>query len=117
MSLPPWQQIVPVFISVGVIILIAVLRAHSRALAAITATMPLQIPLAVWIVSSANENDPIARAKFAESVFWGLGATLAFAAALWLAARAGWSTGSMILAGYAAWGTVLGVTLLLRSYL
>ena len=44
------RQILPVGISVLVIVSIAVLRAHSKTLAAITTTMPLKIPLAVWII-------------------------------------------------------------------
>ncbi len=52
-----WQQVVPVVASILTIIVIAVVRVYSKTLAAITATMPVTIPLALWIVYSGSSGD------------------------------------------------------------
>jgi len=108
------QQWLPVAISVLVIIAIAVLQAQSKTVAAITATMPLTIPLALWIVHAANRDNPAAISEFTGSLLVGVIATLVFAVALWLAARAGLKLVPMLATAYLAWAAALGVYLALR---
>jgi hypothetical protein len=51
------EKIAPVVISVLVIILIAIISEYSKTFAAITATMPLSVPLSLWIVYAAEHGD------------------------------------------------------------
>ena len=111
------QQILPVVVSILVIIAVAILQSVSKPVAAITATMPLGIPLALWIVYAAEKGDRGEVARFTGAMVPGLGATLVFTCALWLAARAGWSLVPMLAAGYLAWAGTLLITHLLRTIL
>lgn len=108
------QQWLPVAISMLVLIAIAVLQAQSKTIAAITATMPLTIPLALWIVYAANRDNPAAISEFTGSLLVGVIATLVFAVALWLAARAGLGLVPMLATAYLAWAAALGMYLALR---
>jgi hypothetical protein len=112
-----WRQITPVAISILIIVLIAVLRAVSKTLAAVTATMPINIVLALWIVSAAEGGDQSDVIHFTESMLVGVGATAIFLAAVWPAARAGWDLVPMLLAGYLAWGMALVLIFGLRQVL
>jgi len=62
------QDAPPVVLSIVVIILVAVLEKQSKLFAAITATMPLGIPLALWIVYSANAGDKQVVSQFSLSL-------------------------------------------------
>jgi hypothetical protein len=112
-----WRQIAPVAISILIIILVAVVRAHSKTLAAITATMPITVPLALWIVYKAEGGDQAAVVSFTASLFIGVVATTACVVAMWVAARAGWRLVSIIIVGYLAWGLTCAVCLGLRHVL
>jgi hypothetical protein len=109
------RQILPVALSVLVIIGIAVLRAHSKTLAAITTTMPLKIPLAVWIIYSVEGSAPVP--GFVGSLLVAMGATVIFTVVLWLAARAGLGLLPMLGVAYLAWMATLGVEYVLSTYL
>jgi len=111
------RQILPVAISILVLISIAILRAYSKTLAAITATMPINIPLAVWIVYSGEHGNHATMVDFTGSLFAGIGATMVFVVALWLAARAGLGLIPMLVVSYLTWAAVLGVLYLARLYL
>src|SRR5690606_41912182 len=82
------QQWLPVGISILIIIAIAVIQSYSKTIAAITATMPLALPLALWIVYAANRDNPAAITEFTGSLVLGVLATLIFAVAPWLASPA-----------------------------
>jgi hypothetical protein len=45
-----WQDVLPILASIVVIILVAIFERQSKLVAAITATMPLTAPLALWVV-------------------------------------------------------------------
>ncbi|NWF70742.1 MAG: hypothetical protein HXY40_16780 [Chloroflexi bacterium] len=110
------RQVIPVGVSILVIILVAVLRQHSRTLAAITATMPLNVPLSLWIIYSAENGDKAAMTDYAQTLVWGLIPTFVFVLIAWLAFRAGWELGQTLGASYVGWALVLGVELLLRAW-
>jgi hypothetical protein len=112
-----WGQIAPVAVSILIIIAIAGLRAASKTLAAITATMPLNIMLALWIISAAENGEKEAMIRFTESMLVGVGATLVCVAGMWLAARVGWELVPMIVVGYLAWGGFLVVTFVVGKVL
>ena len=110
------QDVIPVILSIVVIILVAILEKQSKLFAALTATMPLAAPLALWIVDSSNAGDKTAISQFSLSLILGLLPTMAFLITVWLAARAGTAPVMvrggvpMILTGYAVWS--IGATIL-----
>src|SRR5215207_3286415 len=111
------QDIVPVVLSIVVIILVAVLEKQSKLFAALTATMPLAAPLALWIVYSSNAGDKTVISKFSLSLLVGLLPTFAFLITVWLAARAGLKLMPMILTGYGVWALGATILYLLRNTL
>ncbi|MEW5872458.1 MAG: hypothetical protein AB1894_24565 [Chloroflexota bacterium] len=100
-------EIFPVAISVAVIILIAVLEKQSKLVAAVTATMPVTIPLSLWIVYSSTQGEKLAVEQFTRGLATGIWPTVAFTLAVWLASRAGWKLLPIIAAGYTTWGATL----------
>jgi hypothetical protein len=110
-----WRRIAPVLASIVVIIVIAVLRARSKVLAAVTATMPVSIALGLWIVYVAEDGDRTAVITFTRSMFFGLIAAWMWLLAVWVAARAGWGLPRLLLVGYVAWAIATGIILLLQS--
>jgi hypothetical protein len=111
------QDVVPVLLSIIVIILVAVLEKQSKLFAALTATMPLTAPLALWIVYSSNAGEKTAVTNFSLSLVLGLLPTLAFLVTVWFAARAGMKLGPMIVTGYSVWGAGALILYLLRNLL
>ena len=112
-----WHEIIPVIISVVVIILVAVLEKQSKLVAAVTASMPLTIPLALWIVYASNQGEKQAVEQFSRSLILGIIPTAAFTVALWVGARLGMKLLPMIVFGYAVWGATLALLLGLRRLL
>ncbi|MBZ0299134.1 MAG: hypothetical protein K8J31_05310 [Anaerolineae bacterium] len=108
-----WERVLPVLVSIGVIITVAIVRQYSRTFAAIAATMPINVPLALWIVFSADQN-PASRAAFSEGLLIGILPTVLFLIVSFFVVRAGWPLVPTIVAGYVAWGAALGILLLLR---
>jgi hypothetical protein len=100
------SRVLPVVLSILVIIAIAVIQERSKALAAILATMPLTAPLALWVVYSANKDNPAAVSGFTAAMVPGIFATLIFVAACWVALRFKLSFGWVMLAGWGAWGLI-----------
>ena len=111
------QDIVPVLLSIIVIILVAVVEKQSKLAAAITATMPIGATLALWIVYSANEGKQKTMEQFSSGLLVGIIPTIGFLVAAWFASRAGLKLVPMLLVGYAVWGVVLGLILILRRVL
>jgi hypothetical protein len=111
------QDILPVLLSIVVIILVAVLEKQSKFAAAVTATMPIGATLAIWIVYSANRGDQQTMQDFSVGLLVGIIPTIGFLFAAWFAFRAGMKLLPMLLVGYAVWGTLLGVMILIRRSL
>lgn len=111
------QDVIPVALSIIVIILVAVLEKQSKLFAALTATMPLTAPLALWIVYSSNAGERTAVTNFSLSLVLGLLPTLAFLITVWFAARAGMKLVPMIVTGYSVWGAGALILYLLRNLL
>jgi hypothetical protein len=107
------QDILPVLLS----ILVAVLEKQSKLFAALTATMPLAAPLALWIVYSSNVGDKTAISQFSLRLLLGLLPILAFLLTVWLAARAGLKLIPMILMDYGVWAISASLSYLLRNIL
>lgn len=109
-----WQDVTPVLISILVIILVAVLQRQSKLFAAITATMPLNIVLAMWIVYAATDGDQEQMKQFNLSLLMGGLPTVGFLVAAWLGARAGLKLLPLLLLGYSTWGIGLLLITTLR---
>jgi hypothetical protein len=109
------QNVLPVLVSIAVIILVAILQKHSRLVAAITATMPLSAPLALWIVYTSSGGDRATVAQFSQGLLIGLIPTIGFMLVAWLAARAGLELIPVLLLGYGVWGMVLAIIVIMRK--
>jgi hypothetical protein len=112
-----WQRVLPVIISIIIILLVAVLRQYSRTLAAVLATMPINVPLALWIIGSGDSTNRSGFAQFGDSMMLGMISTIVFVVIAWLAIRAGWGVVPVIVAGYIGWGITLLITLAARGAL
>jgi hypothetical protein len=112
-----WHDVFPVIISMGVIILVAFLQRQSKLIAAVTATMPVTIPLALWIVYSSSQGEKQAVERFTQGLAIGIIPTVAFAMALWIMARLGLKLAPMIVLAYAVWAGTLALVLGLRRLL
>jgi len=112
-----FHRIAPVLASIAIIVVIAVLRERSRALAAITATMPINVALALWIIFVSDGTDQETVVSFVRSMVIGVIGTLIWLLAVWLAARAGWKLPRLLLVGYVAWGIAIGAIFALQSFL
>lgn len=110
------QTILPVIFSILIIILVAILERHSRWVAALTATMPLAAPLALWIVYASARGQPQEVTQFSFNMLLGILPTVGFLFVAWLGARAGWKLGPIILSGYAAWGVGLLLLTAVKSF-
>lgn len=98
------EDVLPVILSIVVIILVAIIEKQSKMIAAITATMPLTVALALWIVYSSAGGDRFVVEQFSMSMMLSIFPTVGFLIAVWIGARAGLKLGSLILVGYSVWG-------------
>ncbi len=112
-----WRNIGPVIVSILIIIAVAIVRAHSRTAAAVLATMPINVPLALWVVYAGAGGDRTIMEQFTQSMVVAIGPTVVFILVVWLAARAGWRLAPMLMAGYLSWAAGLGLTLVARHFL
>lgn len=110
-----WGRVAPVLVSIAIIIAVAILRQYSRTLAAIIATMPVNIPLALWIAS--DNSDQAQMVEFTENLVIGLPPTVVFIVVAWLIARAGGGLLPMLAGGYLAWAISLALAFGLRALL
>ena len=111
------QDVLPVFLSVVVILLVAVFEKQSKLFAALIATMPLTAPLALWIVYASNSGDKTAVSQFSLSLLLGLLPSLGFLVAVSLAARAGMKLVTILTIGYSVWAVSAISLYLLRNTL
>lgn len=112
-----WSRVAPVLVSIGVIILIAIVRQYSKTFAAIAATMPLNIPLGMWIVYSGTDDHQAALTEFSQAALMNLFPTIVFLIVAWQLSKHGYSLIATITLGYLAWGACLGLVFLLRALL
>ncbi len=112
-----WNDILPVAVSMLVIILVAILEKQSRIVAALTATMPLTAPLALWIVYNSARGDQVAVSQFSLGLLLGILPTVAFLAVVWLGARQGLRLAPLLLLGYSVWAASASLLLGIRRAL
>jgi hypothetical protein len=111
------NEIAPVLISITILIFVATIQKQSKIVAAITATMPVTIPLSLWIVYSSTRGEQQAMEKYTQGMVSGIIPTVAFTIALYVGARLGLKLGWIILLGYSTWAATLVVTMGVRRWL
>jgi len=105
------QKALPLVTSILIILLVAVLRERSRTLAAILGTMPINMPLVMWIVWSTPTSDQPIMVDFVRSLIIGMVPTVLWLAIVFLALRSGWNLWIALLYGYGAWAVLLAVAI------
>jgi positive regulator of sigma E activity len=110
-----WNRVLPVLISIGIIISVAILRQYSKTFAAIAATMPINVPLGLWIVYAGAPDPEASLREFSEAALLNIFPTVFFIIAAYFAARAGLAIIPTILIGYVVWAVSLGGIYLIRS--
>jgi len=105
------QKALPLITSILIILLVAVLRERSRTLAAILGTMPINMPLVMWIIWSTPDTTQPIMLGFVRSLVIGMAPTMLWLAIVYLALRGGWQLWSALLSGYAAWAVLLLVAI------
>jgi hypothetical protein len=105
------QKVYPVITSIIIILIVAVLRERSRTLAAILGTMPINMPLVMWLVWSTPDVSQPVMVGFVRSLIIGMVPTLLWLAIVFLALRSGWGLFASLLCGYAAWGVLLAAAI------
>ena len=101
------QKTLPVLASIAIILLVAVLRERSRAAAAVLATMPINIPLALWVVSSGSGGDARVTTEFVGSLIVSLIPSFIWLGVVFFAVRAGWGVLPAVGAGYGVWAVLI----------
>jgi hypothetical protein len=101
------QKALPVIASIGIILVVALLRERSRTLAAILATMPINMVLGMWIVSEAAGADAQVMTGFVRSLLIGLVPSFVWLAMVYIALRAGVPLWTAVLSGYGVWGALI----------
>lgn len=104
-----WQRLIPTLTSIALILVITFLRDKSRTFAAIIAVTPINIPLALWIISGSSGDDPVTLANFSRALFVGLIPVFLWLATAFLAFRAGWSLWATFGVAYLVWAALLGL--------
>lgn len=99
----PIDRVVPVAVAFAVIVLVAVLHARAPALAAVTATMPLTAPLAMWVVFSSSGGDHQHTADFVWAMVLGSVAAGLFVLACWVGLRQRWAFPLVLVVAAGVW--------------
>jgi H+/Cl- antiporter ClcA len=99
-----------------VIVAVALVQARSRHLAALLATMPLTMPLAMWIVFSASGGSHQQTGAFVRSMMIGQVAGVVFVVACWLALGRQWPLPVVLLVGAVGWLVTVALVPLARSW-
>jgi hypothetical protein len=112
-----WQDVFPILISILVLIVVAILQKQSKLAAALTTTMPLTVPLAMWIVYVSTDGNREAMTQFNQGMVLGIIPSIGFLVVAWLAARAGLKLVPTILLGYGVWAIGAATIITMRRFL
>jgi hypothetical protein len=104
-----WNEILPVLVSICIIIAVAVLKKVSSDFAAIAATMPINIPLGMWVFMSGGDKTNEDLTKFTGAIFINMMPTLLFIVAAWFVLRNGGNIIIAIAIGYLTWALALAL--------
>lgn len=106
----------PIAISILIILTVAYLRNRSRTFAVLAGTMPVNLPLTLWITFAGSNADSSTISGFVRSLFLAMIATMLWVAIVWLATHYGWGLLPAVMGGYFAWG-IFVVILINMGYL
>ncbi len=101
------QKFLPVATSIVIILIVAVLREKSRTLAAIFGTMPINMPLAMWLVYSSSDQNTATITPFTGSLITGLLTSVVWLLVVYVSLRLGFGLLTAILSGYIVWGILI----------
>jgi F0F1-type ATP synthase assembly protein I len=112
-----WTRVMPVIISIGIIISVAILRQYSKTIASIAATMPINLPLAMWVIyGGTDEKDrQTTLISFTGDLVINLLPTFIFIVVAYQMVKVGYSLVPALVVGYIAWGIGLGLIFFIRS--
>jgi Na+/melibiose symporter-like transporter len=96
-------KVYQLLISMAVLTVMAIIGERHRDMAGLLAAMPLQIPLAIWIVYSNTGGSVEQTTEFARAAFFGIIPTSIFCLAVWLALGKGIRPPQVYLLAYAIW--------------
>lgn len=108
------KKMLPVLISIAIIITVALLRERSRTLAAVLVTLPINIPLSMWIVARGNAGNTKIIYDFARSTVIGMGITQVWILIVFFALRAGWTLPAALASAYGVWIVLIAVLFMSR---
>jgi hypothetical protein len=97
------QKSVPVITSVIIILLVAFLRDRSKTLATIFATMPINMPLALWVLVGSGVEDSALLANYVRAFIVGLVPAFIWLGVVFVGLKLGWSLVGAIACGYLVW--------------
>jgi Cu/Ag efflux pump CusA len=102
-----FQKALPVVTSICIILIVAALRERSRTAAAIFASMPINIPLALWVVfGNQIPVDVPAESLFLRNIGIGLLTTLVWVGVVYVALQYGLGLLPAVVVGYVVWGAL-----------
>ncbi len=102
-----FQKTLPVVTSICIILIVAALRERSRTAAAIFASMPINIPLALWVVfGNQIPVDVPAESLFLRNIGIGLLTTLVWVGVVYVALQYGLGLLPAVVVGYVVWGAL-----------
>lgn len=104
-----FAKALPVIVSILIILTVAYLRERSRTLAVLFGTMPINLPLTLWIIFGGGQESGATIAAFIRSLFLGMIATMLWVVVVWLVVRTGYGLLGAVVAGYAAWALLIAL--------
>ncbi len=110
-----WSKIIPVLVSIGILIAVAILRQYSRTLAAVAAAMPINIPLAMWVIAAGDDSTHTQLSEFNEAMVINIVPTLIFIIIAWLMTRSGQSLLPTLVVSYGVWAVSMAMVFVLRG--
>lgn len=97
----------PVIISILIILTVAFLRERSRTFAVIAGTMPINLPLTLWITFGGSNATQGSITDFVRSLLMAMIATMVWVVVVWIATNYGWGLIPAVAAGYMMWGLLV----------
>jgi hypothetical protein len=102
------QKSLPVISSILIILVVALLRDRSKTLATIFATMPINMPLALWVLASGGPENSDALTTYVRSFIIGLVPAFIWLGLVYAGLKLGWGLLGAIAGGYAVWAVLIG---------
>lgn len=90
-------------IAMVILVTVAFIGERYRNIAGIVTAMPLQIPLAMWIVYTSTSGNTGQTSEFARAAFFGIIPTGIFCFACWFALSKGLSLPRVLMLSYGVW--------------